>query len=39
MLNIIYTLIGRFVGEVQTSNYKIKGKRHMIISPLSYMYC
>jgi hypothetical protein len=39
MLNIVYSLKGRFVGEVQTSIYKIKGKRHMIISPLNYMYC
>jgi hypothetical protein len=38
-LNIVYTLKGRFVGEVQTFNYKIKGKRLMIISPFYYVYC
>ncbi len=39
MFNIVYTLKGRFVGEVQTFKYKIKRKRHMIISPFNYMYC
>ncbi len=37
VLNKVYTLKGRFVGEIQTSNYQIKGKRHMIRSPLSYI--